>query len=65
MNTNNKKLTFNPNQITPGIHVNGAKSNKGNQPPKNNTVAEEHIKIMFAYSPKKNNANPIAAYSVL
>ncbi len=39
--------------------------NKGNDPPKNKAVAKLHIKIIFEYSPKKNNANPIAEYSTL
>ena len=34
-------------------------------PPLNNTVILEDIKIMLAYSPKKNNANIIEEYSVL
>ena len=53
------------NQITPGIQFNGAISINGNQPPKKKIFTILHIKIILAYSPKKNNAKPIAAYSVL
>jgi hypothetical protein len=39
--------------------------NKGNQPPKKSIVVKLHIRIIFAYSPKKNRAKPIAEYSTL
>ena len=38
---------------------------KNNHPPKNKTVIKTDIKIIFAYSAKKNKANPIAEYSTL
>lgn len=34
-------------------------------PPKNNNTFSDDISIMFEYSPKKNNANPIDEYSTL
>ncbi len=48
-----------------GIYVKGAKSKKGNQPPKKRIVVTEDIKIILLYSAKKNKANPIAEYSTL
>jgi hypothetical protein len=48
-----------------GIKLNGNISIKGNQPPKNNIVVIDDIKIILLYSAKKNNANPIAEYSTL
>ncbi len=35
------------------------------QPPKNNIVNNELIKSILPYSPRKNRANPIEAYSTL
>ena len=51
------------NQIGPGIHVNGAISRGGSQPPKNSTVVMADIKIILAYSPKKKSAKLIDEYS--
>ncbi len=48
----------------PGIKVNNSKLKGGSQPPKNNIVVMERIKTIFAYSPKKNNANGKDEYSI-
>ena len=45
--------------------LNGAISNGGNHPPRNRIVVIPAIKIIFAYSPRKNSANVIAEYSTL
>src|SRR6266699_2757039 len=52
-----------PNQITPGIQVNGATGNGGSQPPRNRIVAIAHMVIMAMYSPRKNSRNGVAEYS--
>jgi hypothetical protein len=41
------------------------KENGDDQPPKNNVTAKLLINIILPYSPKKNNANPMAEYSTL
>jgi hypothetical protein len=51
--------------IVPGIQVNGAKSKKECQPPKNKIAVIVDIKIKLLHSPKKKSANPIAEYSTL
>ena len=51
------------NQITPGTSFRGYTSIIGNQPPKNKVTVNALIKIIFAYSPKKNKANDIEEYS--
>jgi hypothetical protein len=49
--------------MLPGIKsVNGI---IGNQPPKNNSAVNKLIKIIWAYSAKKNRANVNPEYSVL
>jgi hypothetical protein len=53
------------NQITGGIQYNNSKFKGGNHPPKKSIVVRLHIKIILAYSPKKNRAKPIAEYSTL
>jgi hypothetical protein len=40
-------------------------NNPDNQPPKNMITVKTLINIMEPYSARKNNANPIAAYSTL
>jgi len=60
-----KIIVFNPKLMDSGIKLNGNISIKGNQPPKNNIVVIDDIKIILLYSAKKNNANPIAEYSTL
>ena len=63
-NINRINATLIKNQIKPGIQLNGAISIGGNQPPINNTTVIALIKIMFAYSPRKNNAKLDELYSV-
>jgi len=58
-----KKQIFNPNQKDPGI--NSKLFSGDSQPPKNKITFKELISSMFAYSPKENNAKPIAEYSTL
>ena len=65
MKRNAIKATFIPNQSGPGIKVNGKIANGGSHPPKKRILHKAHIIKMLAYSPKKNNANPIAEYSTL
>lgn len=62
---NKSKVVFKLNQIVGEIQFNITILYIGNQPPKNKDVAKLHIKIIFAYSPKKNKAKPIAEYSTL
>ena len=50
------------NQIGPGIQVSGTMSNGGSQPPRNRIEQIALIRIMLAYSPRKNSANAIAEY---
>lgn len=45
--------------------MNSVKVYNGKYPPKNKTEASALINKMFAYSPKKNNANPKDEYSTL
>src|SRR3954467_5803435 len=51
------------NQITPGIHVNGATWKGGSQPPRNRIVAMAHMVAMAMYSPRKNSRNGVDEYS--
>src|SRR5438128_304834 len=51
------------NQIGPGTQVNGSTPNGASQPPRNRMVVIELIRIMFAYSPRKNSAKDIELYS--
>ena len=50
--------------ITPGTAFNGNISNGGNQPPINNITVIELIRIMLAYSPRKNSTKEADEYSV-
>ena len=52
-------------QINPGIALQKAQSKGGSQPPKNNIEAKAEIKIILAYSPKKNIEKGIELYSTL
>ena len=61
---NKIKVIFKKNQIGPGNIFNGKISNGGNQPPKNNIVVIALIRIIFAYSPKKNSIKDADEYSV-
>ena len=60
-----KKIVFRPSQKAPGIHVNRKIFTGGNHPPRNKIAHKTLMKIIFAYSPKKNKANPIDEYSTL
>src|SRR5690349_3085663 len=51
------------NQITPGIQVNGGTPNGASQPPRNRIVVIPLIRIMLAYSPRKNSAKLMELYS--
>ena len=62
---NKQNIIFKINQINPGIKFKNSNLNGGNQPPINNNTVKELIKIIFAYSPRKNNANGIDEYSTL
>lgn len=53
---NKTKAVLNPNDIKPGKR--GA-----HQPPKNKREVRQHMNKMFALSPRKNNAKPMAEYS--
>ena len=61
---NNNDIVFRANQINSGIKLKGVKSKGGNHPPKNKIVPIPLIKIMAAYSPRKNRANKTEEYSV-
>ena len=47
----------------PGIQLKGATSTGGSQPPRNRIEVVALIRIMLAYSPRKNRAKVIAEYS--
>ena len=51
------------NQTGPGIHVNGSMPKGASQPPRNRIVVIDDIRIMLAYSPRKNSAKDIELYS--
>jgi hypothetical protein len=53
------------NQKNPGMSLKMGKSSIGNQPPKNNVAHMVVIKIMLAYSAKKNIAKAIPEYSIM
>ena len=52
-------------QINPGMALQKSQSKGGSQPPKNKIEAKAEIKIILAYSPKKNMENGIELYSTL
>src|SRR5690606_28958571 len=64
---------FSANQIIPGISSRigsdptgkTTKNVGGNHPPKNKIEQIPLIRIMFAYSPRKNKANVMEEYSTL
>ena len=62
-NKSTKKQILNENQNAPGIKL--KKLTGGNQPPKNKIEFNALINNILEYSPKENNANPIAEYSTL
>ena len=63
--TKRTPVVFKPNQRKPGIRLKKIKSIGDNQPPRKYIVTVVDIKIIFAYSPRKKRAKPIAEYSVL
>src|ERR1700679_1080577 len=63
MNTNRTKQIFRIIQIGPGIQVNGAIANGGSQPPRNRIDVIALIRIMLAYSPRKNRPKLMELYS--
>ena len=52
-------------QTKPGIALQKSQSKGESQPPKNKIEAKAEIKIMLAYSPKKNIEKGIELYSTL
>src|SRR3546814_18214880 len=63
MKQNSTRAILTNSQIGPGIQVKGAKSNGGSQPPRNRIDVIALLRIMLAYSPRKNRAKVIAEYS--
>src|SRR3546814_9228394 len=58
MNVDTTRNDLMPSQIQPGTQVKGAKSSGAAQPPRNMIDASAESRIMLAYSPRKNRANP-------
>ena len=56
--------TLKQNHTKPGIALNGKISKGGYHPPKNKITVKELIKIIFAYSAKKNKTKDAEEYSV-
>src|SRR5580658_10554430 len=63
MNTNKHMQILRINQIGPGTQVNGARFIGGNHPPRNRIDVIALIRIMLAYSPRKNRPKLIELYS--
>src|SRR3984957_8675353 len=63
MNTNRTKQIFRIIQSGPGIQVKGAMPNGGSQPPRNRIDVIALIRIMLAYSPRKNRPKLMELYS--
>src|ERR1700679_3743687 len=63
MNTNRTKQIFRIIQIGPGIQVNGARARGGSQPPRNRIDVIALMRIMLAYSPRKNRPKLMELYS--
>src|ERR671925_1197859 len=63
MKQNATRAIFSANQIGPGTQVNGAKGSGGNHPPRKRIEVMPLIRMMFAYSPRKNRAKLIDEYS--
>ena len=59
------RSVFSAYQTPPGTQIKGAIESGACHPPKKRTTRKADIKIMFAYSPRKNKANPIEPYSTL
>src|SRR5882757_10303036 len=54
---------FRISQSGPGIQVNGAMLNGGSQPPRNRIDVIALMRIMLAYSPRKNRPKLMELYS--
>src|SRR6185312_8832912 len=64
-NRKNMNSALSVNQITPGIHVNGANGAGGSQPPRNRIVAIAHIVPIATYSPSINIMYGVEPYSTM
>ena len=65
MKQNNSITILNVNHIIPGMIYRKLRFKGGYHPPKKNITAIALMRIMLAYSPKKNRANGIDEYSTL
>src|SRR4030088_1758516 len=63
MNTNRQGQLFRTSQKGPGSQVNGAMLNGASQPPRNRIDVIALIRIMLAYSPRKNRPKLMELYS--
>src|SRR5918998_6426469 len=63
MNTNRQSAILSANQTGPGIQAKGSEAIGGSQPPRNRIDVNADIRIMFAYSPRKNIAKLMPLYS--
>src|SRR5580700_9255015 len=63
MKTNKQAQIFPISQIGPGIQVNGARLSGGSQPPRNRIDVIALMRIMLAYSPRKNRPKLMELYS--
>src|SRR5262245_17263032 len=63
MKTLRKKKILATSHQMPGAPMYGIPSNGLSQPPKKNTEVSAAIRIMFAYSARKNSAKPMPEYS--
>src|SRR3954469_17245656 len=63
MKVKRHRQIFRVNQIGPGIQMNGSMSIGGSQPPRNRIEVSADIRIMLAYSPRKNSAKDMLLYS--
>ncbi len=65
MKQKSSRNIFPQSQMNPGMARQKLLSQIGNQPPKNKIEAKAEIKIILAYSPRKNIENGIELYSTL
>src|SRR3954454_4368207 len=63
MNVNRHMQIFRMSQSGPGIQVNGAMLSGGSQPARNRIDVIALIRIMLAYSPRKNRPKLMELYS--
>src|SRR5919107_3592417 len=63
MKVKRQRQILRANQIGPGIQVKGSAWIGGSQPPRNRIVVSADMRIMFAYSPRKNRAKAMELYS--